>query len=765
MVVHAATATEPGGVVEGYLPATALADAARLTSTRAVLATFGDVNTGGTLSQGDAAHLGPQARALGTTGAGVPVGVISDSINRIGGGIAASQATGDLPGPASSPAGQVQALSQAATGNDEGRAMAEIIFDTAPGVRSMFFSRGNGGAATKATSIDNLVAQGVKVIADDTFISTEPYFQDGLVAQAVDRAQAAGVAYLVSAGNRARQSWEGTYAPTSDPRAVSPSANDFAPGAATDAIQTLGTFSNRTLYLDLQWDEGWGRAETDLALDFFTISGGVPTYAFSVDGNNVATGIPQEHAPINVTGTVTVGVAIRRVSGTRNPFMKYIVGGAQTFSIAEYPSDSNAIDPDASSARGAVTVAASPFGTPNVPEAFSSGGPAITRLFDVSGNRLAQPDVRPKPDVSGADGVATSVPGFSPFFGTSAAAPSVAGIAVLLRSANPAMPLSELRAILTDPANAIDCTTSPGQPDRECGFGFTLADRAVTQALDATPPVVTATTVPAAPDGANGWFRGPVSVSWSTTDPGSPVVDAAGCGPSSLTGDGTSALTCAATSAGGRNSQSITVKRDGTPPTAPAISGIASGTFSRATLPALDKVSCSASDPTSGVDRCAVTGYAASDGAHTITATATNGAGQTSTTTLPYVVDLVAPRVTGLKLSSSVFRAAKRGATIAAKRPTGARVRYTLSEPGTTAFTVDRCAVVTRRKGKPVCKRFAALRGAVKRKDAAGARTARFSGRVAGKGLRPGRYRLNLVVTDAAGNASSIARRDFQIAG
>ena len=157
------------------------------------------------LSQGDAAHHGPQARALGAPGAGVKVGVISDSINTVGAGVAGSQASGDLPANVTvllddPPAGTI----------DEGRAMAEIIYDEAPGVTEMFFSTGTVSAPGKAASINNLVAAGVKVIADDIFYIDEPMFQDGVVAQAVDAAKAAGVNYFASAGNRARQSWEGT---------------------------------------------------------------------------------------------------------------------------------------------------------------------------------------------------------------------------------------------------------------------------------------------------------------------------------------------------------------------------------------------------------------------------------------------------------------------------------------------------------------------------------------------------------------------------
>ena len=90
--------------------------------------------------------------------------------------------------------------------------MAEIIFDGATGIDSILFASGTAaGPADKADSIDQLVANGAEVIADDIFWLTEPFFQDGVIAQAVDRARAAGVTYIASAGNRARQSWEGTY--------------------------------------------------------------------------------------------------------------------------------------------------------------------------------------------------------------------------------------------------------------------------------------------------------------------------------------------------------------------------------------------------------------------------------------------------------------------------------------------------------------------------------------------------------------------------
>jgi hypothetical protein len=627
----AATATDPVPLVEGALPLDSLAGAAKLGSTVSVLPVQGGgVDVGAATSQGVAAHNIPAAiTAAGTNGTGIDVGVISDSINKVGLGVAGSQATGDLP------ANTIVLKDDPGAGTiDEGRAMSEIVYDEAPGVNSIQFASGTVfGAADKADSINLLKNAGVDVIADDIFYLSEPFFQDGVVSQAVDQAKAAGVAYFASAGNRARQSWEGTYN----------NLAGFENFSGGDLTQTVATVPNGGfLQITLQWDEPWGGALTDIDALLRTsagaaLPGSAPTGGADV---NPATGLPREIVTWNNTsgGSVAVGLQIQRVSGTASPFMKYIArGNFGAFSVAEYPTNSNTINPDAASAAGSMSVAAVQATDPgtDTPETFSSRGPN-TRLLDAAGNRLATPEVRPNPDLAASDGVSTTLSpasGLNPFFGTSAAAPSAAGIAAILRSENPSASVNEIYSQMTNPANAIDCTGSALIPDPDCGAGFILADRAVA-GLDRTGPQVSAQLSPTKPNGKGGWYTKNVGVTWAPSDPESAIESTSGCDPVTVKTDGKQKLTCTAVSGGGSGTGSVTVKRDTKKPSKPKITGIKNGK----PLPPKSKVKCKSKDKTSGLKSCKIKGYSNKPGKHKLKATATDKAGLKSKSSLSYVI-------------------------------------------------------------------------------------------------------------------------------
>ncbi len=138
----------------------------------------------------------------------------------------------------------------------------------------------------------------------------------------------------------------------------------------------------------------------------------------------------------------------------------------------------------------------------------------------------------------------------------------------------------------------------------------------------------------------------------------------------------------------------------------------------------------------------------------------------------PSVPDTTRPLLSGLSLSPARFRAAAKGPSAAAR--VGSRVSYRLSEPATVRFRVERalpgrrargrCAKPRRsnRRGKR-CTRNITLPGAFTHQGKTGQNTLTFRGRLRGRKLRPGRYRLRAIATDPAGNKSQPARGRFRI--
>jgi hypothetical protein len=118
-----------------------------------------------------------------------------------------------------------------------------------------------------AQGIIHLANAGANVIVDDVIYLAEPFFQDGIIAQAVDMVAAAGVSYFSPAGNEARQSYESGFFSSGISGGTIGFVNlhDFDPTrGGIDAFQQITIPAGGTLTLFIQWDEPFGASVSDV---------------------------------------------------------------------------------------------------------------------------------------------------------------------------------------------------------------------------------------------------------------------------------------------------------------------------------------------------------------------------------------------------------------------------------------------------------------------------------------------------------------------
>jgi hypothetical protein len=437
-------------------------------------------NTGSVNGQGDTTHRAGATRTVfGVTGAGVSVGVLSDSED----GLVASQGLGDLGAVTVVASG----INVCGDGDDpctgEGTAMMEIVADLAPGV-GLFFATAFTGAAQMAANILALQAAGCSVIVDDVTYFNESPFQDGPIAQAVNTVSAAGVLYFSSARNSGNLNdgtsgtWEGDFV---DGGPVA------APLSGTGRLHSFGGTTFNTVAggtrrrVDLFWTDPLGGSGNDY--DLFVLNSTGTTVLRS--STNAQTG---SQNPYEFVTTLNVGerIVIVRAAGAANRFIHLDTGRA----ILAIGTNGSVRGHNASGAANAFSVAATDVansfpgvfagGATNPVETFSSDGPR--RIFFTPTGTPITPgnfsstggQVLQKPDITAADGVASSaaLPAlFNPFFGTSAAAPHAAAIAALLLSLSPAPTPAQIHTALTSSALDIEAAGF----DRDSGAGIIRA--------------------------------------------------------------------------------------------------------------------------------------------------------------------------------------------------------------------------------------------------------------------------------------------------
>jgi subtilisin family serine protease len=516
---------------------------------------------GSVTSEGDTQLLAAAAREdFGVDGSGVQEGILSDSFDRDPGAAtdaADDVASGDLPGSGnpcghSEPVGILAGQDFLAPGDasDEGRGMAQIVHDLAPGAEISFASAFASEAAF-AGNIRGLAEAGANVIVDDVAWFEEPFFQDGPVANAISDVAAAGTSYLTSAGNdnldegaNEISSWEapdpfreagGCPAPL-DAAAVATVENclDFDPAPGPGNVDdTFGIIveAGAELIVDLQWAEPWKGVEADLDAYLLDEDGepleekvGSEMVLVGSYGNNLAAG---NQRPVEVFGWENdgpetevqlvvdrcIGVDCNKdASAAAKPRVKFILlqnGGG--VSSVEYPisQGGDVVGPSVyghAAAPAAISVGAVPYSNSSVPEPYTSRGPAKHYFAPINETDAGIPSavpaaktaeqVIPKPEVAATDCGRTTFfiqegpPNVFRFCGTSAAAPHAAAVAALALQANPSLTPAQIGQGLADTARPLATAYADA-----VGAGLVDAHEMVEET--ALPPRITITSQPA----------------------------------------------------------------------------------------------------------------------------------------------------------------------------------------------------------------------------------------------------------------------------
>ncbi|AXW59392.1 serine protease (plasmid) [Ralstonia solanacearum] len=548
-----------GNYISGCLPVANIDEAAAIAQIRRISKVARSTHSGVVQGQGDYAQLSRSLRQavknLGQelTGKGITVGVLSDSFNcnsernqdaryvaKNGHQDAMEDdiARGELPGN-----GRIRILKElrdCSDGGDEGRGMAEIIHDVAPGADIAFYTA-FGGQADFAQGIEALAlpknqstARGVpgggaQIIVDDVEYFEEPAFQSGIIGAAIDNVvRNRGVAYFSAAGNDNADASPVAYVnnaarfadqPT-DPNGTGTPGRplNFDPSGASQVyalpVRALRQIEDTPFWrfrVQLYWDRPFDNSASSLQVcladkngkPFKVVVDGEPypscTDASVIGQQAIAWGtLLGTAAEATLQVRLLDGAAPRRL---RLRTSRTVVGQFGTADAAIY---GHRLSPN-SLTTGAANYLATPMCDPTLKtaqlESFSSHGGGLV-LFDNDGRALARPVLDGKPDIVGPDGASSVFFGtqakdgdrgfgvynlncrYYPaypyqFFGTSAAAPHLAAVAALMRQAVPRATPAQLYDALRK--TAVDM--GPPGRDNATGPGFVQPERALRELI------------------------------------------------------------------------------------------------------------------------------------------------------------------------------------------------------------------------------------------------------------------------------------------
>ena len=334
---------------------------------------------------------------------------------------------------------QYEGLGGCGGGSSHGTAVAESIIDIAPEA-SLYL----GAVRTKGDlhdTVEWMISEGVSVINmslswtfDGPGDGSAPSDRSPL--NTVNEAVKAGIVWVNSAGNQARNTWFGAPSDLDGDGIL-----EFSGGTELLAIS-----SGRQV--QLRWQGSWGGQTLDLDLYLYDANGKLIRRSFDPQKGGAG------HNPYERVMLPGVGASVLQVGNRSGSLPDWIQ--IQTWGLGIFPfTESGSItNPGESANNGMLTVGAADWARPNTIEDFSSRG--------------STPDGRLKPDLVGADCGRTATS--DRFCGTSQASPHVAGMAALVRQRFPDYTPQQVVQYLTE---NVEHRGGPGR-DNTWGAGFAM---------------------------------------------------------------------------------------------------------------------------------------------------------------------------------------------------------------------------------------------------------------------------------------------------